>query len=94
MKYDLKQLLVDANNRKYAIPAFNFSDCWELRAILEAAKEERAPVIVASATPVMKTFTPKYLGAICEVFDQRGRFASDFSFGSFDRSRVMFRGDR
>ena len=67
MKYDLKQLLHNADKRKYAIPAFNFSDCWDLKAIVEAAKEENSPVIVASAKQVISTFSADYLGAICEI---------------------------
>lgn len=37
----------------YAIPAFNFSDIWELLAIVDAAKEEHAHVYVASNMKVI-----------------------------------------
>ena len=41
-----------ANERGYAIPAFNFTDIWDLLAIVRAAEELRAPVI-AMAEPAV-----------------------------------------
>ncbi|TET13199.1 tagatose-bisphosphate aldolase subunit KbaY, partial [Candidatus Aerophobetes bacterium] len=45
---NLKELLKKADEGKYAIPAFNYSDIWDLLAIIEAAEEERSPVIISS----------------------------------------------
>ena len=41
-----KELLRDAQERHYAIPAFNFYNLDGLFAVLEAAEEEQAPIIV------------------------------------------------
>ena len=41
-----KELLRDAQERHYAIPAFNFYNLDGLFAVLEAAEEELAPIIV------------------------------------------------
>lgn len=48
------ELLRDAQRGRYAIPAFNFSDVWELLAILEAAEEEHARVYAATNMKVIK----------------------------------------
>lgn len=67
MYYDLRQLLISADKNKYAIPAFNFSDCWELKAIVQAASEENSPVIVASAVPIVEAFSLEELASACDV---------------------------
>lgn len=59
-------ILRRAQEGKYAIPAFNYSDIWELEAILEAAAEERAEVYVASNMRTVNTLGIKYLGALGE----------------------------
>jgi ketose-bisphosphate aldolase len=40
-------MLARADKEGYAVPAFNYSDVWDLLAILEAAAEMRAPVMLA-----------------------------------------------
>ena len=49
----LKGLLEKAQEGKYAVPQFNYSDVWDFRAIIEAAEEEDAPVIVAGIPKVI-----------------------------------------
>ena len=44
----LHELLKNADEGGYAIPSFNFTDIWDFLAIVEAAEEERAPIMVAS----------------------------------------------
>ena len=63
MKCDLKLLLEEADKKGFAIPAFNYSDVWEMLAIIDAAVEENAPVIIATNAQVAKTLTIPYLGA-------------------------------
>lgn len=58
------QMLKDAYQRGYAIPAFNFSDIWELLAITQAAKEERAKVYVATNMKIVKTLGFDYCSAL------------------------------
>ena len=48
MGYGLEEWLCDADKNHYAIPAFNYSDQWELYGIIAAAQEMRSPVMVAS----------------------------------------------
>ena len=43
----LQGLLKAADKGGYAVPAFNYSDIWDLLAIVEAAKETHAPVMFA-----------------------------------------------
>lgn len=67
MRYDLIEILKEADDNGYAVPAFNYSDIWELLAIVEAAKEESAPVIVASNAKVSMTLGLKHLGPLGEA---------------------------
>ena len=67
-------ILNSADKDGFAVPAFNYSDIWELLAITEAAAEEKAPVYVATNMRVAETIGLKYLGAI-------GRTAYDLSGG-------------
>jgi len=59
-----KELLEKAGKGGYAIPAFNFNDCWDMTAIIEAAEELRAPVIIAAFHKVMTTLSPEIVGAM------------------------------
>jgi ketose-bisphosphate aldolase len=43
-----------ADKEGFAVPAFNFSDMWDLTAIIKAAEEEKSPVIVSANEPVME----------------------------------------
>ncbi len=73
MRFDLKELLKEADRRKYAIPAFNFSDTWELKAIVEAADEMNAPVIAASNMQIANTWGAELLGSICGCYTRQAR---------------------
>ncbi len=64
---NLKELLKKADEGKYAIPAFNYSDIWDFLAIVEAAEEERSPVIISSNPLVAKAIGVDYLAAIGKV---------------------------
>jgi len=61
---NLRALLQSADEGKYAIPAFNYSDQWELYGILGAAKKLRSPVIVATNAQVADTHGIPFLGAL------------------------------
>ncbi len=67
----LGRLLRDAQGSGYAIPHFNYSDIWDLLAIVEAAEEERAPVILASVPKVVNEFGPDLCGAIGRTIMER-----------------------
>jgi ketose-bisphosphate aldolase len=54
MKSSLKALLRAADEGGWAVPAFNYSDIWDMLAIVEAAEEERAPVMLASNPLVVR----------------------------------------
>lgn len=63
-KQSLQELLEKADKGGYAIPHFNYSDIWDLKAIIEAAEEEGAPIIAASIPKVIETISPEICGAI------------------------------
>ena len=64
---NLKELLKKADEGGYAIPAFNYSDIWDFLAIIEAAEEEKSPVIISSNPLVAKAIGVDYLAVIGEV---------------------------
>lgn len=53
----IKKLLDDAAKGGYAIPAFNFNDCWDLMAIIEAAEEECSPIFISSVSYVVNSLS-------------------------------------
>lgn len=60
----LKKLMKDADDNGYAIPMFNYTDLWDLSAIIDAAHELHAPIMFASIPKTLNELTPEILGAI------------------------------
>jgi ketose-bisphosphate aldolase len=60
----LHGLLMAADEGGYAIPSFNYSDVWDFLAIVEAAEEMRAPVMIASNPLVADMISIEICGAI------------------------------
>ena len=60
----LHELLMAADEGGYAIPSFNYSDLWDFLAIVEAAEEMRAPVMIASNPLVAQMISLEICGAI------------------------------
>lgn len=52
MQSNLATMLQRAEEGKYAVIAFNYSDLWDLKGILRAAEEERAPIMVAAVPAI------------------------------------------
>jgi len=59
----LKELLRKADQGGYAIPSFNYSDIWDFLAIIEAAEEENAPIMIASNPLVVQAIGVELCGA-------------------------------
>jgi len=59
----LKELLKQADQGGYAIPAFNYSDIWDFLAIIAAAEEEKAPIMIASNPLVVTAIGVELCGA-------------------------------
>ena len=62
--HTLHELLMKADEGGYAIPSFNYSDIWDFLAIVEAAEEENAPVMIASNPLVVTDISVEICGAI------------------------------
>lgn len=62
-----KRLLQQADEGGYAIPAFNFTELTDIKAILEAAQEERSPVILLANWEPARWLGFEYLKAIIET---------------------------
>ena len=52
----LKEYLLEARRKGRAVPAFNYSDIWDLMAIAMASAKTGIPVMAASIPPVAETF--------------------------------------
>ncbi|MCE5188393.1 MAG: class II fructose-bisphosphate aldolase [Eubacteriales bacterium] len=64
MENTLHKLLVAADRGGYAIPSFNYSDIWDFLAIIQAAEEENAPIMIASNPLVVSAISVEVCGAI------------------------------
>ena len=64
MKGNLWDMLAKADQEGYAVPAFNYSDIWDLLSILQAAEEMRAPVMLACNPLVAKRIGVDICGAV------------------------------
>ena len=60
----LREQLLKADKGGYAIPSFNYSDMWDFLAIVEAAQEEQAPVMIASNPLVVKALSVELCGSL------------------------------
>ena len=72
-KQSLKELLRKADRGGYAIPSFNYSDIWDFLAIVEAAQEEEAPVMIASNPLVVTEIGVELCGAFGKAAMEKAR---------------------
>jgi ketose-bisphosphate aldolase len=61
MKITMHQLLQWADEEKFGVIAFNYSDIWDLLGVIKAAEQENAPIMVMATPPVVNTIGVKYL---------------------------------
>lgn len=54
MLVSMKEMLADAKERKYAIPAFDISNYDMMKAVLEACEEERSPALLMALEPDLR----------------------------------------
>ena len=60
----MNEWLARADKEGFAIPHFNYNDIWDMRAIVEAAEELRAPVIIACIPRVTNAHGTARLGSL------------------------------
>ncbi|MDD4591127.1 MAG: class II fructose-bisphosphate aldolase family protein [Parabacteroides sp.] len=65
-----KEMLIKASKEKYAVGAFNITSIVQLEAILEAATEMKAPVIIQTSVTPAKFLQPEVIVAVCSVLAQ------------------------
>jgi tagatose 1,6-diphosphate aldolase GatY/KbaY len=61
---DAKQMLLKATVEKYAVGAFNCTNLIQMGAVVEAAVEMKAPLILQASVAPSKFFSPKVVAAI------------------------------
>lgn len=64
MLVDMKQMVNDAANAHYAVPAFNVFGYEDAKAVVEAAEEVGAPVILATNIAALKHMPLPYLAPV------------------------------
>jgi len=62
-----------ADREHYAIPHFNYSDVWDMTAIVRAAEEERSPVILAGVPKVTNALGMALCGAMGRAMMEEAR---------------------
>ncbi len=70
---EIKALFDRAEKERFAVPAFNYSDMWDIRAIIEAAEEMRSPVILMCDPPVYKELGGSMSCELADMFIQRAK---------------------
>ena len=60
----LREYLRKADKEGFAVPAFNYSDVWDFLAIIEAADEMNAPIMLASNPLVVRDIGVEICGAM------------------------------
>lgn len=63
----MNDMLADAEKRRYAIGAFNISDMAGVQAVVQAAEEERAPVIIQMYTSGIDSDGARYIASLAKV---------------------------
>lgn len=63
-----KYLLQDAQEKGYAIPAFNIHNAETIQAILEVCQEMRSPVILAGTPGTFKHISFEEIYALCDAY--------------------------
>ncbi len=61
---DAKEMLLKATREKYAVGAFNVTNLIQLEAVVEAATERNAPLILQTSVTPSKFLDPRVIGAI------------------------------
>ncbi len=59
-----KEMLVKATEEKYAVGAFNITNLIQMEAVVEAAVNKKAPLIIQTSVTPSKFLSPRVLGAI------------------------------
>lgn len=62
-----RQLLLDAQNNKYAVAAFNIHNLETVQVVIEAANEMKSPIILAATPGTIKFAGKDYLQSIVEI---------------------------
>lgn len=67
MLTNTKEMLLKAKEEKYAVGAFNFTNLESLKAIIEAAEEEKSPVIIQTSSSAIKYMGMEYIMQMVEA---------------------------
>ena len=71
MLVSTRQLLLDAQKRKYAVPAFNVHNMETIQTVIEAAAELKSPIIVAATPGTMKYAGAEFFIKLVEICSEK-----------------------
>lgn len=72
-KMTVMEQLKRADEEHYAVPHFNYSDIWDMTAIVKAAEEMHAPVILAGVPKVTNALGMKVIGATARAMAENAK---------------------
>ncbi len=67
MQANLATQLQRAEEGKYAVIAFNYSDLWDLKGVLRAAEQEKAPIMVAAVPAIVYNHGVKFIAGVAKA---------------------------
>ena len=92
MLVNLKEILQDAHRGKYAVGLFNTTDTDMLEAVISAAEELRAPVIIGTAEILLPAGELKLISpAILAAAKRASRIKRIGKIGHLERFRLIYR---
>jgi len=71
----LRKLLIEARKTKTAIPAFNYSDMWDLIAIINASRKCKVDVIVDSNPRLVKAMGTELCQAMVSALKEKSNIS-------------------
>ncbi len=72
-KITIMEQLKRADEEHYAVPHFNYSDIWDMTAIVKAAEEMHSPVILAGVPKVTNALGMEVVGAAARAMAENAR---------------------
>jgi fructose-bisphosphate aldolase, class II len=73
MLVTLKSVLAKANKKGYAVGAFNVNNLEAIQAVIEAAEDEKSPVIISTSEGALKYAGMKELGALVHLAAKKSK---------------------
>ncbi|WP_432408106.1 tagatose bisphosphate family class II aldolase [Wukongibacter sp. M2B1] len=84
-----RQMLLDAQKNKYAVPAFNIHNLETAQVVIEAANEMKSPVILAATPGTIKFAGKDYLQSIVEIGSKKSKVPMAFHLDHHEEFKAI-----